>query len=362
MCVQVIEVNTNIMLKKFLELPNQIYKEDPLGVRPSMDHTLNSYFLRPNLHRNIKLFLAIRENKPAARVAAIIDPYYPADTGFFGFFEAFDDLEAAGKVFTTAFNWLTKRGIRKVLGPVTYNTNQLIGILIEGFSEEPYFMTPYNPPYYSLLLNNLGFDKAEDFYAYKWHSNDKTPSKIIKVAQRARRITGLKIRSINFRKPGQEANIISSILNQAMADNWGYRPLSYRDARQVIHDYRSYADPELITVIEIQDKPAGICLVVPNINPLLREHPQGLPLPLPQTFRKKLNTCRLAILGVIPDFRCRGVEALMMVHSIETAKAKGYTEAELSLIHEKNTMMNKIITETIGTPKSKSFRLYQKDI
>ena len=361
MPIQVIEVTTRNNLHKFMELSRQIYKDDPFDFTPSMENTLHDIFQNPFFRQRSKLFLAFRNNQPVARVAAITDQAYREEIGFFGYFEAFEDTEATGKLFHTAINWLKDCNKNTVIGPVTLNTNQLIGVLTKGFSEEPYYMTPYNPPYYSLLLNNLGFDTMEDFYAYRWHQGITVSEKIKKVVQRAERISGLKIRSIDFNHLSREATTIRSILNQSMSDNWGYKPLSEIETYQILYGYRGYCEPDLMTVIEINRQPAAICLAVPNINPLLRQYPRGLPLPLSQPLRKKIRTSRLAILGVVPGFRCRGLEALMILRTINIANAKGYTSAELSLIHEKNPMMNKIISET-GCPKIKSFRLYQKDI
>ena len=361
MPIQVIEITTRSNLHKFMELSRQIYKNDPFGFIPSMDNTLQDIFQNPFFRKRSKLFLALRNNQPIARVAAITNQGYLEETGLLGYFEAFEDTEATGKLFHTAINWLKDCKKNTVIGPVTFNTNQLIGVLTEGFSEEPYFMTPYNPPYYSLLLNNLGFNKAEDFYAYRWHQGIPFSEKITKVSLRAKRISGLKIRSINFNHLNREATTVCSILNQSMSDNWGYKPLSEIETYQILYGYKGYCEPDLMTVIEIDRQPAAICLAVPNINPLLRQYPRGLPLPLSQPLRKKMDTFRLAILGVVPRFRCRGLEALMILRTINTAIAKGYTGAELSLIHEKNTIMNKIISDT-GCPKTKSFRLYQKDI
>ena len=361
MSLQVIETTTRGNLHKFMELSRQIYKDDPFCFLPSMDNNLSEILQNPYFRQRSKLFLALRNNQPVARVAAITDQAYREEIGFFGYFEAFEDTEATGKLFHTAINWLKNCNKTTVIGPVTRNTNQLIGVLTEGFAEEPYFMTPYNPPYYSPLLNNLGFDKMEDFYAYRWHQGITVSEKIKKVVQRAERISGLKIRSIDFNQLNRETTIVRSILNQSMSDNWGYKPLSEIETYQILYGYRGFCDPDLMTVIEINRQPAAICLAVPNINPLLRQYPNGLPLPLPQLLRKKMKTSRLAILGVVPRFRCRGLEALMMLRTINIAIAKGYTSAELSLIHEKNTMMNKIISEA-GCPRVKSFRLYQKDI
>ncbi|ACV64305.1 conserved hypothetical protein [Desulfofarcimen acetoxidans DSM 771] len=361
MSIQVIEVSTGSELYKFIDLSRQIYKNDRWGVLPPMDSNLPNFFQSPYFRQHNKLYLALNNNRPVARAAAITNQDYMKNIGFIGYFEAFEEPEATASLFNAATSWLKECQVNTVIGPVTRNTNQIIGVLTEGFSEEPYFMTPYNSPYYSSLFDSMGFIKAEDFFAYRWNRDIAFPPKIHRVALKASRSSGLNVRSIRFNRINQEALAVKNILNQAMSNNWGYKPLSDLDAQQLLYEYKGFCDPDLMTVIEIGRQPAAICLTVPNINPLLNRFTRGLPLPLPYGLKQQLNTFRLAILGVVPDFRYRGLEAIMISRTINTALAKGYTSGEFSLIHERNTMMNKIISGT-GCPKVKSFRLYQKEI
>nr|WP_238480840.1 GNAT family N-acetyltransferase [Desulforadius tongensis] len=126
-----------------------------------------------------------------------------------------------------------------------------------------------------------------------------------------------------------------------MQDNWGAERLSVTDAAQYLSNYRSFADPELLLAVEINGEPAGVCLTLPE------QHSQS---------------CRVAVLAVVPKYRKRGVAALLMYETMLRVQRRGYKEAELSLIMESNTMMNRILQNTFNFKVSKRFRLYNKQL
>src|SRR4029079_14787147 len=104
------------------------------------------------------------------RVMAIINhvhnEFHNERAGFFGFFDAENDRDAASALFDSALDWARSRGAEVVRGPVNASTNYECGLLVEGFDLDPAVMMVYNPAYYGELLEKYGFKKAVDLYAY----------------------------------------------------------------------------------------------------------------------------------------------------------------------------------------------------
>jgi GNAT superfamily N-acetyltransferase len=75
-------------------------------------------------------------------------------------------------------------------------------------------------------------------------------------------------------------------------------------------------------------------------------------------YRREIDTFRGLIMGVIEEYRERGIDALMYVEAAKEAFRKGYKRCEMSWILEDNVMMNRII-QRIGGEVYKTYRIYE---
>lgn len=64
-------------------------------------------------------------------------------------------------------------------------------------------------------------------------------------------------------------------------------------------------------------------------------------------------------LGVLPEHRGTGVDALMYIETAKAAVKRGYKWAEMSWILENNEMMNRSI-QMLGGKVYKTYRMYEK--
>jgi ribosomal protein S18 acetylase RimI-like enzyme len=292
---------------------------------------------------NIKLFVAVKNNDVVGRVAGMINKTLAEkDTALFGYFECINDPQAASGLMNAVETWTKSIGYGKLTGPVSYNTNDSIGLLVDGFNQAPQFGMPYNHHYYSSLFDDCKYNKHIDLLAYRWTADHAIPDKLTRVAKKALKVKGLNLRTFNLHYPEKEAVILSKIHNNTMEGNWGAEKLSVSDATRYLYNYRSFADPDLLLMITINGEPAGICLTVPDTT--------------------SRHTCRVAILGVVPKFRTKGIAALLIYETMHRLIKKGYKEAELSLIMENNTMMNRILKDTLRFKVIKRFRVYRKEL
>lgn len=364
----VVRVQTASERHAFIELPWAIYRGDPCWVPPlraevrkKLDPAVHPFYQ----HGEIELHLAFRDGRPVGRVAAIVDHRYNEfqqdRTGFFGFFECQDDAEVSAALLGAAAQWLRGKGRDAMLGPANPSTNDECGVLIEGFDRPPAILMPYNPPYYGKLLENFGLAKAQDLYAYHAPSSIQLPAEFARICERLGK-RGVRVRQVEMRHFERELDIVLGIYNRAWRQNWGFVPLTEPEIRQLGRDLKPILRPELALVAEADGEPAGFSLCLPDWNEVLarldgRLFPLGFLKAL--WYRRKIRTVRLITLGIVPQYKKRGIEALLIEETVRRVRGLGYESGELSWVLESNDLMNRTI-QSVGAKLYKRYRMYRK--
>ncbi|SHK47286.1 GNAT family N-acetyltransferase [Desulforamulus aeronauticus] len=361
--VEIVKVSKPKEWRLFLDLPQQIYRRDPLWTPlPGKGQQLFQMQTNPILrHVRYECFLALEKGVPVGRIAAITDDLLPDQrVGLFGCFEAVNRSQVVQELLRAAASDLKNKGKKQMQGPVTMNTSQQVGLLVEGFQIPPQAYMPYNPPYYGELLEANGCSPLLDLYSYLWDGQIKRAATLKAVARRAARIPGIRWRTINLNDPWREGQRFAELHNKTMTNQWGFVPMNQEEAAAFLSGLRTYADPELLFYCEVNGEAVGVCLMMPDTGPQLRATRRSDFFPLFQVPRSR--NLRVGVLGVIPEYRRRGIVALLIDRAVQLAYKKGYRRAELSLIMAGNKEMNSIITSAVGNSEKKVFRIYQKAV
>lgn len=347
MSLEISEVTNHRQLTEFCLFPQKIYSQGEYPVATGDPARIFNPDHNPVMHHLMGCcFMAFRNGRAVGRVAAIKDLLNPDQkAGFFSCFECENDPGAATGLLKKAYQWLEKNGCTKMLGPATFNTNQQVGILVEGFDKGYQPMMPYNPPYYPELIVAAGLEKLTDLLSFQWQREMGIPAKVSSTSQRAREIPGVTLRRINLAGPGSDIELVRHVYNLSMSENWGFIPLTRAEVGAMLDYCARFADPDLLMALIVENKPAGILLFTPS--------------PLPT--RPGAKSVRAAIIGMIPAFRHKGLDSLMMAEAITTLNKKGYHEADISQVHEENRVMLKIITKVLKAEQTRRFRIYRFD-
>jgi GNAT superfamily N-acetyltransferase len=365
------EVRTKKDLKAFLQFPWVIYRGDPYWVPPLLKEI--AYHFSPQnpflQHAEIVPFLAVRDGAPCGRIAAIIDQNYinfqDDHAGFFGFFESVNDKKVTRALLDRTKDFLRKKGLQKMLGPMSPSTNDECGLLVEGFDSSPCFMMPYNPPYYQELLEGCGLQKAKDLYADFMTDEAGVPERVLRISNRITdRLPGLTVRPINPRKLSEEVVKVKEVYNGAWKDNWGFVPLTDAEMALMAKKMKPLLVPDLALFAEIGDQTIGFALALPDYNLVLKRLNGRLgPLGMLKFlyYARKIDGVRVLLLGVKSEYRKRGVETLLYLELFRRGKMKGYYKGELSWILEDNHLMLKGL-EALGGKRYKTYRIYQSPL
>jgi GNAT superfamily N-acetyltransferase len=369
--VVVLPTKTKRDLLEFIKFPWQVYKGDPNWVPPLLverkeffDKKKNPFFQ----HADVVFFLARRNGKTVGRIAGIVN-YKHIEThqekvGFFGFFEFIQDYEVAKLLLDTVREWLRSKGMEIMRGPANYSSNEEWGFLTEGSDSPPVIMMTYNPPYYPEYMETYGMVKAKDLYAYYIDKNRLPPERVNKMAELIKKRENITIRAINMKDFQGEVARIKQIYNAAWSKNWGFIPMTDEEFNHLAKSLKQVIDPHLVFIAEVEGKPAGFALALPDVNQALiklngRLFPWGILKLLWHTkIRNKINGVRIITMGVVHEFQKRGIDTVFYVEIFRVGIKRGYTWAEMSWVLEDNVLMNRVL-ELLGATLYKKYRLYE---
>ncbi|MGM0545965.1 MAG: GNAT family N-acetyltransferase [Bacteroidota bacterium] len=358
--------------KQFIEFPYRHYADDEHWIPPLkmeqkklIDTDKNPFYE----NGDIALFLAEQNGEFCGRIAAIQDRRYNEHhdnkTGFFGFFECINDQSIADLLFKVAGDWLRQRGHTDVLGPANPSMMDEIGVLVDGFEYDPSFLMPYHKRYYNDLIMNAGFEKAMDMYAFRVTQATVTLDRIYRAEEIVRRrLPKLNIREIDTKNLDEEVEIVRDIFNQAWSQNWGFIPLSKKELEVLAKDLKLILDPKVAHIAEVDGEPVAFSIGLPDLNQALK-HTDGTLFPTGifklLWHRRNIDQIRTALMGVIPKYQGKGIDALLHKEAIINGKEEGYRSSELSWVLESNKNMIRV-AEKIGADIEKTYRMYRKDL
>jgi GNAT superfamily N-acetyltransferase len=366
--LRIVPVDDDRALRRFIRLPWRIYRGNSCWVPPllaeqrrTLSPAHNPFFQ----HSHARLFLAERGGETVARIAAIENrrhlEVYADGTGFFGFFECVDDLQAARALVGAAADWVRERGLARLRGPTSFTINDECGLLLDAFDRPPVLLMPYNPPYYPALLEACGFEKAQDLLAYRYDVLPETPPGLVEARQRVEG-NGIRIRNVDLSRFDEELTRLHAVHSAAWAENWGAVPLSREEIRLLAKALLPVIDPELVFLAEENGETVGVSVTLPDFNQALR-HLGGRLLPVGWAklwwHRRRIDAVRVLIMGVLRSHRHRGIDAAFYARMLEAARRKGYRWGELSWILESNLPMRRVLAG-LGATVYKTYRIYDR--
>jgi GNAT superfamily N-acetyltransferase len=331
---------------------------------------LLGYRSHPFYLRNVaQTFLARRENEICGRIAAILNyghnERYGERRGFFGFFECVDDQQVANSLFDTVRQWFADQGIYRLRGPTNPSLNYELGMLIEGFDSPPTFMMTYNPPYYPRLLENYGFRKAQDLYAFWGHASmlPALREKLSPVAEQIIDRYNIRLRTLERSRFLEDVTAFLDIYNRSLVNTWGFVPMSDEEVRYMAKGLKYLIVPELAVGAEIDGRMVGASFALPDYNPRIRQINGRL---FPFGFirllwrRERIKRVRVISTNVLPEYQRLGIGLVLMHALVPMALAWQLEEAEFSWVLESN-LLSRGSLQKGGAKLTKTYRLYDYD-
>ena len=370
--MKITKVETPADLNTFIDLPYQLYKDDPVWVPPLRDEQRGQFdhIRNPLLdHCEYALFLVLEGRKTIGRIAAFIDRLaveaWQEPVGLFGYYECPNDPQASQLLLNNARDWLVKNGMKAMRGPWSF-VSQEWGAVVEGYTPSPVVMAPYNPAYYNDQFTAYGLTKVKDLLVYYIDVREgyQIPERILTLTDRVRQRYKVRVRALDMKNFNREVETIISLSNQSLVDNWGYSPVTEDEVRAMAHDLKPIIHPKAVLFAEDQQgKPIGFAIAIPDVNQILkglngRLFPFGWVKML--WMLPRLTQYRMFALGVIPEYHGMGIDSLIYRALYEMCYNPDI-RMEINYVLEDNYPMNNAILK-LGAKPLRRYRVYEKTI
>ena len=378
--VEIRKVESKKDLKAFIEFHYDLYKGNDFDVPNLYSDDLNTLSKDKNASFDFceaEYYLAYKDGRLVGRVAAIINhkanERWGRKTVRFGWIDFVDDPTVSAALLDAVEKYGRQHGMQEVVGPLGFTDMDPEGMLTWGFDQLGTMATIYNYPYYPEHLERMGgFVKDNDYVEFKIFVPDEIPEKMVKIAKMIQQRYHLQIKKLKKEDvfEGGYGKKIFTLINDTFKDLYGYSELSDKQINQYINMYLKMADLELITLVEDasdNNKLVGVGITIPSLSRALQKCRRGRLWPmgwwhvLRALKMHKTEGVDLLLLGVLPEYRSKGTNALMFYDLIPRYNKYGFKWGESQVEMESNAGVQSQWSY-FETVNHKRRRCYKKEI
>ena len=372
------KVETKEDLKAFIEFHYDLYEGNEYDVPNLYSDEVNTLSKEKNAAFDFcvaNYYLAIRDNKVVGRVAAIINnkanEKWDQKRVRFGWIDFIEDKEVLEALLKAVEDFGKAHGMNEIVGPLGFTDMDPEGMLTWGFDQLGTMPTIYNYDYYPRLLESLpGYEVDNKYVEYKLFVPDTIPEKYAKIAEMIQNRYNLRIKKLTKKDifEGGYGKKIFELINSTYKDLYGFSELSEKQIDQYINMYFPFADLSLITLVEdasADNKLVGIGITLPSLSEALQKCKKGRLFPfgwfhlLRAIKFHKTKIVDLLLIGVLPEYRMKGVNALIFADLIPRYQAYGFEWGETQVEMETNANVQSQ-WETLNPVMHKRRNCYKK--
>ena len=354
--IEIKKVESKKDLKTFIDFHYDLYEGNEYDVPNLFSDEMNTLSKDKNAAFEFceaEYYLAYKDGKLAGRVAAIINHKANNKWGKksvrFGWIDFIDDREVSKALLDAVEKYGKEKGMEDMVGPLGFTDMDPEGMLTWGFDQLGTMPTIYNFPYYPEHIEVLeGFEVDNKYVEFKIMVPDEVPEKYAKIAMMIEKRYNLHVRKLTKKDvfQGGMGQKIFDLINDTYKDLYGYSELSQKQIDQLIKSYLGFLDFNLITCIEDwtdgEHKLIGVGITMPSLAHALRKCHRGRLLPfgwfhvLRAIKQHKTNIVDLLLIGILPEYRAKGANALLFADLIPWYQKYGIEWGETQVELETN--------------------------
>lgn len=358
MSLEIKRVTSRRDMKRFINLPLRLYKNNPYYVPALTFDELNTFNPKKNPAFDFceaDCFIAIRDGEVVGRIAAIlnkdVNKYWKQRHARFGWFDVIDDIEVTKALIETVEKWAKERGMTAIKGPLGFCDLDHEGMLIEGFDQPGTFATIYNYEYYPRHLEQLGFTKEVDWKEFLVNIPTELPDRFTRMADILAKKYDLRIAELksNRQLVNQYGRKLFNLWNETYNVLYGFAPLTERQMNYYIKLYLSLIRLDLISlIVDKNDDIIGFGISMPSLTRAFQKakgrlFPFGF-IHLLKAMRKN-DKVDLYLMGIRPDYQQKGLIAMIFAHLVPNFIRNGYRLAETNPELEHNGRIQALWSE-----------------
>jgi len=338
--IEIRPVTTRQELQQFVQFYYDLYRGDEHAVPYLYSEEMSSLSRDRNTSFECceaQYFMAFRDGQLVGRVAAIINrranERWDRNQVRFSWFDFVDDKEVSTALLQAVEDWGRSKGMTEIAGPIGFIDTDREGMLVDGFDELSTMYINYNYPYYPQHMEQIaGYEKANDWVELRVKVPEVVPDKFAKITEMVRKRYGLRVHKFSRKEliSGGWGKRIFDLLNETYKDLYGFSQLSDHQISQLVNDYIKIADLNLVTGVMDGDKLVGFGITFPSFSRALQKTRDGRYLPFGWWHLLKIlkwhktDTVDLLLIGVLPEYRSKGANALIFDDLIRQFQRYGF--------------------------------------
>ena len=336
-------VKTKKDLGTFIDFHYDLYKGNPYDAPNLFSEEMNTLRRDKNAAFDFcesEYFLAYKGDRLVGRIAAIINhranEKWKRNSVRFGWIDFIDDEAVSRALLKAVEDYGLQHGMDEIVGPLGFTDMDPEGMLTLGFDQLGTMPTIYNYDYYPRHIENAGgFVVDTNYVENKLYVPKEIPEKYAKIAEVVSERYDLCVKKLTKKEIFEEGYgfKIFEIINETYKDLYGYSQLSERQIKQYINMYFPLADLNLITLVEDRsagNKLVGVGISIPSLTRALQKCRRGRLWPFGWWYLlraikfHKTKVVDLLLIGVLPEYRPKGVNALILADLIPYYQAYGF--------------------------------------
>lgn len=364
--ITTIDASNKSALKRFVSLERKLLKNYSLYISEIDGDVIKLFNGKSKMFKDMEfaLFIVSKEGEDVGRCAAIINKRFQAEkqpgSGFIGFFAAAKDCSGeVGELFKAAEKWLKEKGVTKIIAPSNGGAPQSMGFLATGYDEDPMFPFPWHPPYYQAYIESLNYKPAYPLWYYEINFSSK---KYQEAKQRYGNNHSDNIRSISKKNWDKDIATLIGLLNKTFLNEWEFTALGNAVAKEFFGPMKSILDPRQIQFAEVDGKPVGFCLALPDLTPLFRSFKGSVGLfdiPKLLFMTKKFKRGGILGIGVLDEYRGKGISKTLAFKVYGFHESLGLKTSLYYPVNESNKE-SRGFAESIGGEGRMMYMVYDK--
>ena len=355
--IEIKKVESKKDLKTFIDFHYDLYKGNKYDVPNLFSDDMNTLSKDRNAAFEFceaEYYLAYKEGKLVGRVAAIIN--HKANNKWnrksvrFGWIDFIDDLEVSKALLKAVEDYGKSKGMEDMVGPLGFTDMDPEGMLTWGFDQLGTMPTIYNYPYYPEHIKAIGgFEVDNKYVENKLMVPEAVPEKYAKIAAMIQKRYNLHVVKLTKKMVFDEGygQKIFDLINATYSHLYGYSQLTQKQINQYIKMYLGMLDLEFVTLIEDwtgdERKLVGVGISMPSLSIALQKCRRGRMLPfgwwhlLRAIKFHKTKIVDLLLVGILPEYRAKGANALLFADLIPIYQKYGIEWGETQVEMETNT-------------------------
>jgi hypothetical protein len=248
-----------------------------------------------------------------------------------------------------------------VIAPYNGSAAVGMGVLTAEFDKDPMFPFRWNPEYYHQYFVDLGYAPT---YPLWYYVIDFSSEKYRAAERRVAENNAVVIRQLDKKQWDRDIDLFVQMMNATFKDEWEFSPVTSDEMHEFFDPMKPLLDPKRMLFGEVDGRPAGWCMGMPDWNPLFRTLKGKMgPVQMAKFMMKagRFDRAGLLGIGVLPEYKGNGLAQALAVNLYRGFEERGLKEGLYYLVNEANTRSRKFAESMGGTGRA-VYHVYDKRV